>query len=128
MITEWDDKCAGLEKSRALEKIWSDTEVRSGGWGGSKTESLDSGSEGWPGVAIDDIWRPLPEEPGRTHGWALILNSLEVNVEVVERVESCSACRCFHLVCCFVFDVLSILCYSAVSASIGSCKPSMCFS
>jgi hypothetical protein len=92
VVPEWDDKCAGLEKSEAIEKIWLDAEVQSEGWGGLK--SSDSGSEGWPGVAIDNIWCPLPEDPGRTHNWAPIPNSLEVHVEVVDWVESRSACRC----------------------------------
>jgi hypothetical protein len=68
LITEWDDKCSGLDKSKAIEKIWSDSEVQSSGWGGGEVESSDSEEEGWPGVAIDDIWHPLPEEPGRMHG------------------------------------------------------------
>jgi hypothetical protein len=94
LIVEWDDKCSGLDKSKAIEQIWKDSEVRNTGWGGVDVESSSLEEEGWPGVAIDDVWRPLLEEPGRTHGWASIPESMEVNVKVVAKVEECSACRC----------------------------------
>jgi hypothetical protein len=64
------------------------------GWGGVDLELSNSEEEGWLGVAINDIWRLLPKEPGRMHGWAKIPESVEVKVEVIEQVEDHSACRC----------------------------------
>jgi hypothetical protein len=64
------------------------------GWGGEDVESLSLEESGWPGVAIDDIWHPLPEELARTHGWASIPERIEVNVEVFNKVEEHSICRC----------------------------------
>jgi hypothetical protein len=34
-------------------------------------------------MSIDDVWHPLPEELGHTHGWASIPEGIEVEVEVI---------------------------------------------
>jgi hypothetical protein len=83
--------------------------------------------KGWPGVPADAILpSPLPGTPLHANGWPSVKGGVEVFIEVcsevVEPEKECSTCRSLMVIDCLsVPDLLSLLCHSAVSTSLGSC-------
>jgi hypothetical protein len=93
--------------------------------------------EGW-GAPMDDKhraeWSALDIKvsisyPSCNHGWPSVEGGVEVVIEVcsdvVELEKEHSACRSLMIIDGLsVLDLLSLLCYSAVSTSLGSCTSS----
>jgi hypothetical protein len=106
------------------------------GWGEDRRPS--SPLEGWPGVPADDEcrveWsasesRVSTSYPSCNRGWPSVEGGIKVAIEVcsdaVELERKCSACRSLMIIACLsVPDLLSLLCHSAVSTSLGSCTSS----
>jgi hypothetical protein len=97
-------------------------------WGGF-AGSWSSSEDGWPGVPSDAMWPSPSEGPLRVGDWPDLEVGVEVSVEVhsdvVGLLREDSTCRSLMIIECFsVSNLLSLLCHSAVSTSLGSCSPS----
>jgi hypothetical protein len=127
-----------LDATWAKKAEWKAREVQRDeqGWGEDRCPS--SPLEGWPDVPVDDECRVewLASEsqvstsyPPHNHGWPSVEGGIEVAIEVcsdvVELERKHSACRSLVIMDCLsVPDLLSLLCHSTVSTSLGSCASS----
>jgi hypothetical protein len=120
---------------RVKEAAWKAREAQRDelGWGEDRRPS--SPLEGWPDIPVDDErrveWsssesRVLTSYPSHNCGWPSVEGGIEVAVEVcsdaVEPERKRSTCRSLMIIACLsVPDLLSLLCHSAISTSLGSC-------
>jgi hypothetical protein len=117
------------------EAEWKAREVQRDemGWGEDRHPSSPLG--GWPDVCVDDEcrveWsvsesRVSTSYPPHNRGWPSVERGVEVAIEVcsdtIEPEREHSACR--SLMILSVPDLLSLLCHSTISTSLGSCASS----